>query len=84
MNMDGSGEFAGGKAGFTAEGYLWCTDSRNSTWMLDFVSNGIPQWKEYTPPSSRRDLIKEKAEAWSEKDKVDPGFGVSPEDGDET
>ena len=68
LNFDGSATFAGGTAGFTKEGYLWCTDSRNSTWMLDFISNGMPQWKEYTHPS-RKDLVEEKLDEWSEKDK---------------
>ena len=47
----GSAEFAGNKAGFTAEGYLWCTTRRGDTVILDFTSNGAGQWVQYTPPT---------------------------------
>ncbi len=83
IKRDGSAEFAGGNAGFTAEGHLWCTTQRGDTVILDLTSNGLASWADYTPPS-RRDLIKEKAEAWAEKDTNDPDFGVSPEDNPET
>jgi len=93
---NGSAEFVGGKAGFTAEGHLWITDSRNATWKIDFISNGMAQWVEYTPPTLK-DRVQEKVEAWfekdkvdddveewSEKNKVDDDFSVSPEDAGET
>jgi hypothetical protein len=49
--IDGSGSatFAGNKAGFTAEGYLWCTTVRGDTVMLDATSNGMGVWVEYSP-----------------------------------
>jgi len=79
----GSAAFAGGKAGFTPEGNLWCTTVRGDTVILDATSGGMGSWQPYTPPS-RRDSIKEKVEEWSEKNKKDPGFGVSPQDNTET
>ena len=78
---EGGAEFAGGKAGFTAEGHLWCTTRRGDTVILDATSNGLASWADYTPPSTRRDVLEEKLTEWSEKDKSDQ---VSPEDGDET
>jgi len=49
LNNDNSATFAGNKAGFTAEGYLWCTTARGDTVMLDATSNGMGVWVEYTP-----------------------------------
>jgi len=83
IKNNGSASFAGGKAGFTAEGYLWCTTRRGDTVILDATSNGLATWADYTPPT-RREQLKEMAEEWSEKDKVDDDFGVSPEDAGET
>ena len=80
---DGSVTFASNQAGFTADGELWCTTRRGDTVILDSTSNGLGQWVEYTPPT-RREQIKDQVEEWSEKDKVDNDFGVSPEDAGET
>tara|TARA_B100000459_G_scaffold114377_1_gene67685 strand:- start:3178 stop:3786 length:609 start_codon:yes stop_codon:yes gene_type:complete len=55
------------KAGFTADGYLWCTDSRGHTHILDFVSNGLATWAEYTPPT-RIEEAQEKLEEVLEKE----------------
>ena len=55
---DGSTTFAGGKAGFTAEGYLWCTTRRGDTVILDATSNGLASWVEYTP-TTRIDAIRD-------------------------
>ena len=49
LNAQGSVTFAGNKAGFTAEGYLWCTTRRGDTVILDATSNGLASWVEYTP-----------------------------------
>ena len=67
IKADGSAAFAGNKAGFTTEGYLWCTTRRGDTVILDATSNGLASWVEYTPPS-RREQIKD---AWSEKNAID-------------
>tara|TARA_B100001769_G_C22043425_1_gene560779 strand:+ start:447 stop:1151 length:705 start_codon:yes stop_codon:yes gene_type:complete len=83
IKADGTAEFSGGKAGFTAEGYLWCTTQSGQTVILVSTTNGLATWAAYTPPSLR-DLIKEKAEAWAEKDTNDPDFGVSRRDNGET
>jgi len=66
INADGSTIFANGKAGFTAEGYLWCTTERGDTVYLQGTSNGVGLWAAYTPVT-RGDLIKEKVQEWSEK-----------------
>ena len=55
---DGSAVFAGNKAGFTAEGYLWCTTRRGDTVILDATSNGLASWVEYTP-MTRMDRIRD-------------------------
>ena len=60
--LDGSATFAGGKAGFTAEGYLWCTTRRGDTVILDATSNGLGSWVEYTP-TSRIDDLRDKLDA---------------------
>ena len=59
INSDGTATFATNKAGFTKEGYLWCTTRRGDTVMLDFTSNGTGAWVEYTP-TSRIDEIRDK------------------------
>ena len=65
---DGSATFAGNKAGFTAEGYLWCTTRRGDTVILDFTSNGIATWAPYTPPTRLTEI----QDRWSEKDGILP------------
>ena len=65
---DGSATFSSGKAGFTAEGHLWCTTRRGDTVILDATSNGMGLWESYTPPSVR-DQIKD---AWAEKNALRP------------
>ena len=47
INTDGSAAFAGGEAGFTAEGYLWCTTRRGDRVILDATSNGLGSWVDY-------------------------------------
>ena len=59
---NGSAEFAGNKAGFTAEGYLWCTTRRGDTVILDATSNGLASWVEYTP-TTRLEEIRDKLDA---------------------
>ena len=68
LNADGSCTFAGNKAGFTAEGYLWCTTRRGDTVILDFTSNGMATWAPYTPPNRLTEL----QDRWSEKDVIRP------------
>jgi len=58
-NFAQSANFAGNKAGFTAEGYLWCTTVRGDTVMLDATSNGMGVWVEYEP-STRSDEIRDR------------------------
>lgn len=62
IKADGSATFAGNKAGFTAEGYLWCTTRRGDTVILDATSNGLASWVEYTP-TSRIDDLRDKLDA---------------------
>jgi len=62
IKASGSAEFAGDKAGFTAEGYLWCTTVRGDTVMLDATSNGMGVWVEYSP-TTRIDEIRDKLDA---------------------
>ena len=62
VSQDGSGTFAGGKAGFTEEGYLWCTTERGDTVMLQATVGGAGMWVEYTP-KSRIDEIRDKLDA---------------------
>tara|TARA_B100000459_G_C8563645_1_gene195182 strand:- start:312 stop:869 length:558 start_codon:yes stop_codon:yes gene_type:complete len=68
-SIRGNGEaaFAGGKAGFTREGNLFCTTVRGDLVVLDNTSGGFGAWIAYEPPS--RESLKEKLEDWSEKDK---------------
>lgn len=65
---DGSATFADGKAGFTADGWLWCTTERGDTVRLKATSNGLGSWEEYTPTSLKAQ-VEDKLEGWSEKDK---------------
>ncbi len=58
---NGAATFAGGKAGFTSDGYLWCTTQSGDTVMLSSVSNGVATWTSYT--NSRIESIKEKLES---------------------
>lgn len=53
---NGSAKFAEGKAGFTAEGHLWCTTRRGDTVILDATSNGLGSWVPYTPPNRLTEL----------------------------
>ena len=61
-----SAEFAGGKAGFTAEGYFWCTTRRGETVILDATSQGMGIWQSYTPA---RDANKDEIESVMDIDK---------------
>ena len=61
LKTDGACEFASGKAGFTAEGNLWCTTVRGDTVILDATSNGLATWASYTPPT-RRETIEQKVQ----------------------
>ena len=65
LQPDGSANFAGGKAGFTAEGYLWCTTRRGDTVILDATSQGMGVWVEYTP--TRKDEIRDRLDALREE-----------------
>ena len=58
----------GCKAGFTAEGNLFCTTVRGDLVILANTSNGIGYWEDYEPPFTA-DLLEEKLEEWSKKDK---------------
>lgn len=62
IKADGSVTFAAGKAGFTSEGYLWCTTRRGDTVILDATSNGMGVWEEYTS-FSRINEIRDKLDA---------------------
>jgi hypothetical protein len=53
---DGGCSFASGKAGFTAEGYLWCTTRRGDTVILEATSQGMGIWESYSPPARIQDL----------------------------
>ena len=77
---DGSATFAGNKAGFTAEGYLWCTTRRGDTVILDFTSNGMATWAPYTPPNRLTEL----QDRWSEKNVNRPAPQESSQDEPET
>ena len=66
IGIDGSATFADGKAGFTAEGYLWCTTRRGDTVILDATSNGLASWAEYTP-TTRIDDIRDRLDAIREE-----------------
>ena len=79
IRWDGSATFAGNKAGFTAEGHLWCTTRRGDTVILDATSNGMGIWEPYSPPTSR-----DKLEEWAEKNVLRPKPEESSQDGTET
>lgn len=68
LNNNGSVTFAGNKAGFTAEGYLWCTTRRGDMVILDVTSNGLASWVPYTPPNRLTEL----QDKWAEKDGILP------------
>ena len=70
---DGHVSFAGNKAGFTPEGYLWCTTRRGDTVILDFTSNGTGQWVEYTPPSRKEQIMQTWESIREETDEIPPG-----------
>ena len=66
-------------AGFTEEGYLWCTTRRGDTVILDFTSNGMGMWEPYTPPAREMDPedlmeladeIRDKLESGSNADEI--------------
>ena len=77
---DGSVTFARNKAGFTAEGNLWCTTRRGDTVMLDVTSNGLASWVPYTPPTRFTEL----QDKWAEKDGILPVPHESSQDEPET
>lgn len=77
---DGGASFAGGKAGFTAEGNLWCTTRRGDTVILDATSNGLGSWVPYTPPNRLTEL----QDRWAEKDGILPVPHESSQDEPET
>ena len=76
LHSDGSASFAGNKAGFTKEGYLWCTTRRGDTVMLDVTSNGLASWVPYTPPTRLTEL----QDRWSEKNVTRPKPEESSQD----
>ena len=69
LRIDPEGNFnigaspASPKAGFTKEGYLWCTTERGDTIKLVGSSNGMAIWENYNPLVER---------AWDEKDVIRP------------
>lgn len=71
FKADGSTTFSGGKAGFTADGYLWCTTRRGDTVILDATSNGLATWADYTPPTRREQLQENVEEIKEELEKGD-------------
>ena len=77
---DGSAVFANKKAGFTKNGYLWCTTRRGDTVVLDATSNGMGIWEPYDPPTMREEIL----DAWSEKNVLRPKPEESSQDGTET
>ena len=62
LDVNGDVRFASNKAGFTEEGYLWCTTRRGDTVILDFTSNGMATWAPYTPPNRLTELQDKLAE----------------------
>lgn len=72
---DGAVVFAKGKAGFTKDGYLWCTTERGDTVYLQATSNGLGSWAAFTPFAGLEQLkekvdeVKGQLDEWSEKDK---------------
>ena len=63
-----------GKAGFTPEGYFWCTTRRGDKVILDATSNGMGLWEAYA--SSGREML----EAWAEKNAIRPKPEESSQD----
>ena len=53
LQADGGVAFANNRAGFTNQGYLWCTTERGDTVMLEATVGGAGLWKAYTPPFNR-------------------------------
>ena len=90
MLMDGTVFFAGNKAGFTAEGYFWCTTRRGQTVILDATSNGMGVWEDYTPSNysdnvqETLDHLKAKDAARAEKNASRPKPEESSQDGPAT
>ena len=80
IDSNGSAVFAAGKAGFTAEGNLFCTTTRGDLVVLTNTSGGFGEWAAYTPPS-RRDELKDR---WSEKNVLRPKPEDSSQDVPET
>ena len=80
VKTDGSVTFAGNKAGFTAQGHLWCTTERGDTVKLAATVGGAGLWEDYTPPSRVSDL----KDRWSEKDVIRPVPEESSQDEPET
>ena len=80
IDTDGSATFAGNKAGFTAEGHLWCTTRRGDTVILDVTSNGLASWVPYTPPNRLTEL----QDKWAEKNGIRPMPEESSQDEPET
>ena len=75
INVGGGALFAGGKAGFTEDGHLWCTTRRGDTVILDATSNGMGSWQAFDPPSPR-----DKIEEWAEKNAIRPKPEESSQD----
>ena len=71
IRADGSVDFAGGAAGFTSSGHLFCTTLRGDLVVLENTSGGFGAWVEYER-STRVDQLAEKLEEWDEKDKLRP------------
>lgn len=65
---DGSSSFANGKAGFTAEGYLFCTTRSGEKVILDSTSDGVGQWVAY---STFRDQIEDVIEEGPDRDQIE-------------
>ena len=80
VKTNGAATFANGNAGFTAEGYLWCTTRRGDTVILDATSNGLASWVPYTPPNRLTEL----QDKWAEKDGILPVPHDSSQDEPET
>ena len=58
LGNDGRIRVAGGAAGFTADGHLYCTTERGQLVILNNVANGIGYWENYIP-TNRLDEIKD-------------------------
>ena len=73
----GAATFAGGKAGFTAQGNLWCTTERGDTVMLEATVGGAGLWRAYTP--TRLDRLKELLEENKTRPKPEESSRDEPE-----